>query len=160
MDSSEFALSTHAHPELTPGVYPIGAPAFTPSFHGPLSLSGKGGYFEVTDISIKALAPISIPFQCTIVGMEAKIKKRDTNEDIVVELNDGTENELDELIPITTLDTSGWAATDQSTIINSEAISYSYDPVTLVSPLFIRVIFNDVSPNLRFYWVKIYYTIP
>lgn len=158
--AADFALASHSHPDLAPGVYPIGAPAFTPSFHGTLNLSGKGQYIYVGDTSVKAMAPVTLPFECTVTGVEAKIKKRNTSEDVVIELADATTDELDNLVPIASFDSSGWAASSSATVISTGAISHFYDPAAMENPWYIRVTFNEVGEDLRVYWVKLYYTIP
>lgn len=166
-DSTDFAYSYHPHYGITPGVFPIGAAAF----------NGRDIYQSAQGVSIrneylggKGHAAVTLPFKCTIVGMEAEVRNESPSSDVYVELHDGEclNAICDTLVPIVTADTSSFAPTSDHVIISSPAFSYAYDPADLYKyPLWVSVWLDAysatppaVSSRQRLYWVKIYYTVP
>jgi hypothetical protein len=142
---------------MMPGVLPMSASAFQANS---LYLKSNGSYFGVANTTEVAVAPFTLPFKCTITELEARIKKENTIFDIIVGLHNNTQDVSENLIPIDSVDTSSWTASSNATIISTGPISYSYDPSALNWPWYIGVEFEDAYPNLRVYWVKVYYTVP
>jgi hypothetical protein len=167
-DSTDFAYSYHSHYGITPGVFPIGASAF----NGRNIYQSSEGSNISNEFSIgsKGHAAVTLPFKCTIVGMEAEVRNESPSSEVYVELHDG-ENlnaTYDTFTPIVAFDTSSFAPTSDHVIISSPAFSYAYDPADLYKyPLWVSVWLDAysatppaVSSRQRLWWVKIYYTVP
>jgi len=157
-----FASFNHAHDDITPGVYPIGASAFQGNG---VELTGRGAnLYSIIGDGAMGYAPFTLPFRCTIVGMEAEVRNVDASSKVVVELHDAEclNAECDTFVPIVSFDTSGVAPTSDHVIIGTPPLSIEYDPTDLFRfPLWVTVHLNDYfTTRQKLYWVKIYYTVP
>jgi hypothetical protein len=159
------AVEAHFHDEITPGVFPIGASAFIGNniylAQWGQSLSpilGVGG-------EVRGHAAFTLPFKCTIVGIEAEVRNQSASSEVYIELHDGEYlNAIsDTLVPIVSFDTSSEIPTSTHVVISTPTLSIEYDPTNLIrSPLWVtaRFVGDYATTRQRMYWVKIYYTVP
>lgn len=162
LDSYDFAYSIHSHDVIVPGVFPISAAAF----NGPLIEHGMQGRI------LRSSSPgggwgwagFTLPFRCTIVGMEAQIRNQSATEEVYVELHDGEllNANSDTQIPIVSLDTSSQAPSSKYIVFSTPPLNYDYDPANLeYLPLWVAVKFaNYASTGQKMHWVKVYYVVP
>lgn len=163
--ASDFADSSHTHDssDITPGVLPIGASAFTG-----MNLWQTGGGSVRANIGgpipTRANASLTLPFKCTITKMEAEVRNNSNSSEVYVELHDGEclNAFCDTLVPIVAFDTSSLAATNTHVVISTPPLLIDYDPNNLNKyPLWVTVWLDDyAATRQKMYWVKIYYTVP
>jgi hypothetical protein len=162
LDSYDFAYSIHSHDEMAPGVFPMGASAF----NGPLIQHGMQGRILRSNSpgGGTGWAAFTLPFRCTLVRMEARVKNLSATEEVYVDLLDGLllNANSDTHVPIVSLDTSSQAPSSKYIVYSTPTFAYDYDPANLeYLPLWVTAKFaNHNSTGQRMHWVKVYYTVP
>ena len=156
------AVEAHFHDEMAPGVFPIGASAF----NGPLIEHGMQGRIlrSSSPGGGSGWAAFTLPFRCTLVRMEARVKNLSATEEVYVDLLDGTllYAYSNTHVPIVSLDTSSQAPSSKYFVFSTPTFAYDYDPANLeYLPLWVTAKFaNHNSTGQRMHWVKVYYTVP
>lgn len=157
------AVEAHFHNDITPGVFPIGASAFNGSN---IVLSGPGQNLRSGVVGgARGHAAFTLPFKCTIVGIEAEVRNQSASSEVYIELHDAVllNANSDTLVPIVSFDTSSEIPTSAHVVISTPTLSIEYDPTNLFRfPLFVTVRFvgDYATTSQKLYWVKIYYTVP
>jgi len=153
---SDYAPDNHAHGQiqiLSPTAYPIDSSGFVGTYEVYYTANSVRPAYDASWLH----APVSIPFNCTITGLSAKIHDNTDTGYIAVTLRtspgalyaqywpDASERSDDEIIY--SFPTSAFYPT------------ITYDPAT-DETLSVWVLVSEVSTSLALNWVKVHYTIP